>query len=130
MPAAEPTTSIEAPSKRAADTVLTRALLRAGQRLALQQKQLAPILGVSPASLSRLSQGRCIRSDSKEGELAILFVRLFRSLDALVGGNETAGQQWFYAHNRHLDGVPAELVRTVQGLVRAVEYLDAMRGKV
>ena len=30
----------------------------------------------------------------------------------------------------HVGGVPAELVRTVPGLVRVVEYLDAIRGRV
>ncbi len=110
--------------------VLTKALLRASRRLDLQQKSLAPVLGVSAASLSRLSQGRSIRPETKEGELAILFVRLFRSLDALLGGDEEASRQWFNAPNAHLGGVPAELIRTVPGLVHVVEYLDAMRGKL
>ncbi len=110
--------------------VLTKALLRASRRLDLRQKQLAAVLGVSTASLSRLAQGRVIRPETKEGELAILFVRLFRSLDALLGGNEEANRQWFHAPNEHLGGVPAELIRTVQGLVRVVEYLDAMRSRL
>ena len=110
--------------------VLTTALLRASHRLDFQQKQLALVLGVSAASLSRLAQGRSIRPETKEGELAILFVRLFRSLDTLLGGNQDANRQWFHAHNEHLGGIPAELIRTVQGLVHVVEYLDAMRGKL
>ena len=62
--------------------VLTKAVLRASERLGLQQKDLAPVLGVSAASLSRLSQGRVIRPETKEGELAVLVVRLFRSRPA------------------------------------------------
>ena len=62
-------------------------------------------------------------------ELAALFLRLFRSLDALVGGDETRSRAWMHAHNHHLNGTPAELVRSVSGLVHVVEYLDAMRGK-
>jgi hypothetical protein len=34
-----------------------------------------------------------------------------------------------HAHNHHLNGTPAEMVRSVPGLVHVVEYLDAMRGK-
>lgn len=113
-----------------AAAILTRAVLRASRRLDVQQKTLAPILGVSPASLSRLSQGRSIRPETKEGELAVLFVRMFRSLDALFGGDEEASRRWFHAPNAHLGGVPAELISSVQGLVRVVEYLDAMRGKL
>ncbi len=110
--------------------VLTKAVLRASERLGLRQKELAPVLGVSAASLSRISRGRVIRPETKEGELAVLVVRLFRSLDALVGGDERAARRWLEADNEHLGGVPVELIRTVTGLVRVVEYLDAMRGKL
>jgi transcriptional regulator with XRE-family HTH domain len=102
---------------------------RAAERLGLTQKDLAAVLGVSPATLSRLSR-RPLDPRSKEGELAILFVRLYRSLDALLGSNAEACRRWFHAPNRHLGGVPAELVRSITGLVHAIEYLDAMRGKV
>jgi transcriptional regulator with XRE-family HTH domain len=110
--------------------VLTRATLRAAEKLGLSQRDLARLLGVSPASMSRLSRGRAIDPFSKEGELALLFLRLFRSLDALVGGDEVAARAWFHARNLHLDGVPAELVAKVDGLVHAVEYLDAVRGRL
>ena len=33
-------------------------------------------------------------------------------------------------HNHHVGGVPTELIRSVAGLVRVVEYLDAIRGRV
>ncbi len=111
--------------------VLTRALLRAAEILAMPQKDLANVLGVSPASLSRLSKGsRPVAPQSKEGELAILFLRVFRSLDALVGGSKDKSQGWFHAENVHLNGVPAQLVQTVPGLVHVSEYLDAMRGNL
>lgn len=112
-----------------ADLILTRAFLRAAERLGLSQKDLAPVLGVSPSTLSRLPQ-RPLDPRSKEGELALLFLRLYRSLDALLGGDAEACRRWFQARNTHLDGVPAELVRSVTGLVHVIEYLDAMRGKV
>ena len=60
----------------------------------------------------------------------MLFVRMFRSVDALVGGDVEAARQWLHAENVHLEGVPARLIQTVTGLVDVVEYLDAMRGKV
>jgi hypothetical protein len=112
----------------AAPAVLTKALLRAAQRLGLRHRELALILGTSEASISRLSSGRLVDPLSKEGELAILFLRLFRSLDALVGGNEATARAWFSAPNDHLGGVPAERIRRAEGLVDVVQYLDAMRG--
>ena len=112
-----------------AGPVLTRSARRAAELLALTQKDLAQIIGVSPATVSRLPH-RPLDPVAKEGELAILFVRMFRSLDALVGGNVDSARKWLHAENHHLRGVPARLIQTVTGLVDVVEYLDAMRGKV
>lgn len=109
--------------------VLTKAVLRAANLLGLNDAQVARIIGVSAASLSRLRQARLIDPESKEGELALLFVRLYRSLDGLMSGDQDALRAWFHAPNRHLGGVPAELVQTIRGLVNAIEYLDAMRAK-
>ena len=108
--------------------VLTRAVERAAGAFDLSNRELAAVLGVSPASLSRLARGRRIRPESKEGELALLFLRVFRSLDALLGGDAESCRQWLRSYNHHLAGVPAELLRTVSGLVGVAEYLDAMRG--
>jgi len=123
MPLPAAGTSAEAPR------VLTRALVRASRSLGLSQRTLAAIVGISEASASRLNRGRLVEPESKEGELAVLFLRAYRSLDALVGGGEQPAREWMHAQNRHLSGVPAELVRSVAGLVRVADYLDAMRGK-
>lgn len=120
--------TVESPE---ADRVLSTAFCRAAALLGVPQKDQARILGVSAASASRLARGeRLIHARSKEGELAVLFVRLFRSLDALVGGDAHKARAWLHATHHHLSGVPAELVVTVQGLIHVVEYLDAMRGRI
>lgn len=113
----------------AAGEVLTRAARLAAELLALSQKDFARIIGLSPATVSRLAH-RPLDPAAKEGELAVLFVRMFRSLDALVGGDVESARKWLHAENAHLSGVPARLIQTVTGLVDVVEYLDAMRGKV
>jgi hypothetical protein len=110
--------------------VLARAVLAAAERLGVRARQLAGVLGVSEASVSRLQRGRGLSPGSKEGELALLFVRLYRSLDALVGGDDQKARAWLHAENDHLRGVPAERIRTVEGLVDVVQYLDAIRGRL
>lgn len=112
-----------------AAAVLTRATLRAAERLGLSQRELSTVLGVSAASLSRLGKHRQVDPASKEGELALLFLRAFRSLDSIVGGDADVARAWLHAENDHLGGVPSALIARVDGLVRVVEYLDALRGK-
>jgi transcriptional regulator with XRE-family HTH domain len=110
--------------------VLTRAVLAAAGQLGVRPRQLAAVLGVSEATVSRLPRGRGLAPASKEGELALLFVRLYRSLDALVGGDDDKARAWLHANNDHLRGIPADRICTVEGLVDVVQYLDAMRGRL
>ena len=110
------------------ESVLAKATLSAARRLGLTNRDLAAVLGTSEASVSRLSGDRSLRTGSAEASLALLFLRLFRSLDAVTGGSEAKARAWFAAPNRHVGGVPAERVRTVEGMVNVVHYLDAIRG--
>ena len=112
----------------APDQVLTKAVLRAAELLGLSSALLARVLGVSEASVSRLTSGaRTVDSQSKEGELALLLVRVYRSLDALVGTDAAQRHAWLRGHNRALNGRPIELIQRTDGLVNVVAYLDAMR---
>ena len=92
--------------------VLTKALLRASERLGLSQAALARTIGVSEATASRVARGRStVDPATKEGELALLLLRAFRSLDALVGGDADAARAWMHAENDHLRGVPRRCAR-------------------
>ncbi len=110
--------------------VLAKAVLAAAGRLGLKYRQLGAVIGSSEASISRLQHGRGLDPASKEGELALLFLRLYRSLDALVGGDDAAARDWLTSENTHIGGIPADRIRTVEGLVDVVQYLDAMRGRL
>ena len=108
--------------------VLGKATTRASNALGLTGKALAQVVGFSEPTISRvLNGGRGIDPASKEGELSLLLVRVFRSLDALVGGDESKRKLWMTTHNTALNGVPADLIRTAEGLVRTLAYLDGMR---
>ena len=112
----------------APDAVLTKAVLRAAALLEVPSSVLGRILGVSEASVSRLASGsRTIDPASKEGELALLLVRVYRSLDALVGTDAGQRKAWLHGHNRALNARPVDLLQRADGLVGVVAYLDAMR---
>lgn len=113
-----------------AATVLTKAVARAAERLDISRSLLAKVLGVSPATVTRLYGGEYqLDQGRKEWEFALLFVRAFRSLDSIVG-DETTARKWLNSENRGLNGRPIELIRNTEGLVRVVQYLDASRGLV
>ena len=111
--------------------VLTGAVLRASALLEITQSSLAHILGLSPSTVSRMANGTyLLDAEKKEWELGALFVRLFRSLDALIGANDAAARDWLSGQNRGLAGRPIDLIRSTEGLVRVVQYLDSARGRI
>ncbi len=106
-----------------ARAVLAKALLNAGHTLGLSRERLGEIIG-----RDRTSIARGLDPNSKAGELALMLIRCYRSLYALVGGQPEAMRHWMQTANRDTGGIPAEQIGSVQGLNRVLEYLDAMRG--
>lgn len=117
-------------SQLEARDVLTKAVGRAAERLNISKALLAVILGLSPATITRLYNGEYVLNQkSKEWDFALLFVRAFRSLDSIVNNDETA-KAWLNNQNNALNGKPIDLIKQTEGLVRVVHYLDTSRGIV
>lgn len=112
--------------------VLTKATIRAADKLAVSQKALASIIGVSEAVVSRMRKGSfaLARDSGKPFELAVLFIRLYRSLDAIVGGDEAVARAWLKNPNTVLRNRPIDLIQKVQGLLDVIHYLDARRAPI
>ena len=111
--------------------VLTKAAMRAGARLGLSGKLLSDVLGISEAQVSRMRNGEAALSENtKAFELAALLVRVFRSLDAIVGGDEAAAKAWITSENTALGARPIDRMLSIQGLADVVTYLDARRAPI
>jgi Protein of unknown function (DUF2384) len=111
--------------------VLSKAVVRAAEELDLRQAQLARILGLSPATTSRLAAGNWrLVPESKSWELALTFVRVYRSLAAIAGGSAEAMRRWLHSDNDALGGEPADRILSAEGLVSVLQYLDAARGRI
>ena len=97
--------------------VVLEAARRAADLLGLNQAQLARVLGIDPSTLSRrLSGGRGLDAGSREYEAALLWVRLFRGLQAVVGGQDSAARAWLVSPNRAFAGQrPGDLLDSVEG---------------
>src|SRR5476651_2326018 len=111
--------------------VLTKPTLRAATQLGLTNKLLATVIGLSEATVSRMRSGNyMLQRGQKSFELAVLFVRLYRSLDAIVGGDDAVAANWLKNRNTALDAEPFALIQTVPGLMNVIQYLDARRAVV
>ena len=122
---------VERPEPVSEGAVMTKAVLRAATRLGVSNKALAGIIGLSEATVSRMGSGTYTLSPGdKAFELAVLFVRLFRALDAVVHGDEAVARAWLRNANAALGGEPLTLMQSIPGLVHAVSYLDARRALV
>jgi len=111
--------------------VITKAALAASERLGLTAARLSDILGISAPTVSRMKrQDFCLEPGSKPFELAVLLIRVFRSLDTIVGGDDTVSRAWLQNHNDALAGVPAEKLTSITGLLDVLSYLDARRASL
>lgn len=108
--------------------VITVAVLRASETLGLSGKELGRVLGVSEPSVSRMRRGDYrLDESSKAFELAALFIRLFRSLDAITAGDSKVARAWLRNENRALGGRPIDQIQTISGLTHDLAYLDSQR---
>lgn len=111
--------------------VVSTVALRAAERLQINARTLAGIIGVSEATISRMKRNEFgLEPGAKSFELALLFVRLFRSLDAIVGGDEQVAAMWLVNPNRTLEARPIDKLQSVSGLVDVIAYLDARRALI
>jgi len=110
---------------------LTKATVRAAQRLGLKNRTLAAVIGLSEPTISRMTKNEfALSRGDKAFELSALFVRLFRSLDAIAGGDEQVARAWLNNQNSALRDAPINLIQTVGGLVNVVQYLDSRRARI
>ena len=120
------------PAMEARDGVL---LAKAVQRIAefwnLTNDGLGEILGLSASTVSRLRHGSWhFQPGTKSFELAQYLLRLFRSLDSLLGSDDLAARSWLGSDNSDLGGKPIVLIRTIRGLSDVADYVDDYRARV
>ncbi|RZT98731.1 helix-turn-helix protein [Advenella incenata] len=122
-------TALQQP-KPAPETVLAKAVLRAAEQLGLKQAELAAVLGMHRTAISRLKTTASLDPDSKQGELALLLLRLARALFALTGGDQEWIRHFMRSPNKITGGIPAAQIETIQGMTTVLQFVDAIRGKV
>tara|TARA_R100001039_G_scaffold7318_1_gene3359 strand:- start:327 stop:680 length:354 start_codon:yes stop_codon:yes gene_type:complete len=105
--------------------VLGRSLLAAAEELGISKPAIGRMIGRDRTTIVRNG----IDPDSKAGELALMLLRIYRSLFALMGGSQANMRHFLKTENRGTHGVPMEQLYHIEGMVTVCAYLDAMRGK-
>lgn len=110
------------------EALVSKALLNAARRLEMTNIELAQIVGISESKLSRMDRREAFVSKSgKEFDLALLFIRLYRSLDAITGGDRVTSAAWIRNPNKAFNNVPIVQMTSLEGLVDVVRYVDSRR---
>lgn len=124
------TTMVRAPEASQESAVVTKAFIRAGQALGLSGKQLAQIIDVSEAHVSRMSTGAVELSTSKVHQwgASLLLIRIYRALMTTIG-DKGAAKIWLHTYNTVLQGNPINLIESYEGLIDVARYLDFQRGQ-
>lgn len=113
-------------------SVLTQAVAETARHLGLGPTDLAPIIGISQPSASKLMNGKfAIKEGTAAWQLSALLVRLYRGLFSIVGNSDELARAWLTSRNRAFnDRIPLEEIKTILGLVATCDYIDAHRAPV
>ncbi|MEM8632105.1 MAG: antitoxin Xre/MbcA/ParS toxin-binding domain-containing protein [Pseudomonadota bacterium] len=106
--------------------LIGKAVIRAGQFLGLKQAEVAQIIGLSAPQVSKIKDGKAPVT-GKAAELSLYLIRVFRSLDAITGGDSAVVKAWMRNDNDAVGEPPARALQTAAGLVGVMTYLDAAR---
>ena len=123
--------SRSAPVQRSDAEILSSAMARIAAFWNFSNAKLGAVLGLSPATVSRLRGGRTtLDPASKSFEAGQLLLRLFRGLDALMGSDDDASRRWLEARNLDLEARPIDLIDSFRGLIAVSDYVDGHRARV
>lgn len=109
--------------------IVVKAFVRAYKEMGIAREDASKIIGIDSSTLNR-NKDTGFDPVSKTGELCLQFVRTYRSLFAIAGGDNAFMRHWLRSYNSALANTPLDAMYSVRGLIQVNEYLDAMRGKV
>ena len=112
-------------------SALSSAISRIAEFWGLSNAKLGTILGLSAPTISRMKRGEtALDPASKSFEAGQFLVRLFRSLDAMLGSDDGAAKRWLETPNLDLEAKPIDEIETMRGLIAVCDYVDFYRARV
>ena len=113
------------------ERVLTYAVVNVADRLGLNDIQLAKILFAKEDFVTSIKNEKSVlKFGSVPYVQATLLVRIYKSLDAMTGGNQKIGQQWMKSQNSAFGDSPISHILKRQGINDVVKYLDTSTSRI
>ncbi|MEN8274734.1 helix-turn-helix domain-containing protein [Acinetobacter seifertii] len=106
--------------------VLAKAFLNTAVQLGLKQTQLAAVIGVHRSTIGRLKTNPELDPATKQGELALLLVRVYHAVYVLSGGDLEWIHYFMNSYNKVTKGIPIEQIQSISGLVTVLNFVDAL----
>lgn len=107
-----------------------KAAVRAATHLGLPLSTLAAILDYPVSRIEAAGEGLRLLPNSVAFAKAVTFIRMYRSLDSLMGGDEYSARTWLTSRNTSLQARPVDLLATQDGFQNVINYLDSRRAIV
>lgn len=111
------------------EVVLAKAIVKASEQLGLKQAEVSAAIGIHRTAFSRLRNKPSLNPNSKEGELALVVIRIARALFALTGGDESWIKRFMRSQNRMTGGIPALQIASIEGMMTVLRFVDSIRDK-
>lgn len=109
--------------------VVAKALTNVIDEFSLSPESASQILGIDLNMITKQSIEQCLK-DSDSLELALMLIKIYRSLYAIVGGSQSAMTHWLTTDNRDFHGhSPLEQMRCQNGLTEVARYLETMKNQ-
>lgn len=108
------------------NVLLAKAVLNTAEKFGLNSNQLARVLGVDYTTILQL---KSLDPDSKQGERALILIRIFRSLYELNGGDMSWMGRYMNSPNRLTGGIPFNQIQQEEGLIKVLESLERISPK-
>lgn len=108
--------------------VLAKAVLKSAEQLGLHKEQLAMILQLDCATLSKTELE--LYPDSEQGKHALLLIRIYIALYTLTGGDLDWIQHFMKTINHGTGGIPMQQIENPNGLAAVLKFVEAIRDKL
>lgn len=106
--------------------VLARALFNAADHLGLKHAQIASVIGLHGSSINRLKSKLILDPATKQGELALLLIRVYDRVYTLSGGDSEWIFYFMNSYNEVTKGIPIQQIQSITGLFTVLNFVDAI----